>query len=193
MYFCVGRHGPGLTGLDAGSVFGLRTINSVFKRVYILLRAGPCLCGPSQLHAVKLGVFFVMLRAILCLMMGNVPVGTVKRNPKLSHTPTTQSCSDATCLSGTPLSSCSTAGVYAKSVLGFSYGCRRAGERECELSWCLRSRSLMRLLPSTNWIVLTLSVLPLLFFFFVIFPRIMFFVQTLEITAMEHVKQVNTS
>ena len=62
--------------------------------------------------------------------MGNVPVGTVRRNPKLSHTPTTQSCSDATCLSGTPLGSGSTAGAYAKSVLGFSYGCAGARERD---------------------------------------------------------------
>ena len=127
MCFCVSPHGPWLTGLEAGSVLNIYIINMVFKGVYIQMQASPFLRGPSLLHAAKLGVFFVMLRAILCLMMGNVPVGTVKRNPKLSHTPTTQSCSDATCLSGTPLCSGSTAGVCAMSVLGLSYGCRQAG------------------------------------------------------------------
>ena len=119
IHFCVGRHSPVLTGLKAGSVV-IYIINFSLKRIYIQLRASPGLCGPSLLHAVKLGVFFVVLRAILCLMMGNVPVGTVKRNPKLSHTPTTQSCSYATCLS-TPLCSASTAGRFAESLLSFSY------------------------------------------------------------------------
>ena len=109
MHIWVDLHVPGLTGLEAGSVFKY-IINFLLKMIYIQLRASPFLRGPSQLHAVKLGVFFVILRAILCLMMGNVPVGTVKRNPKLSHTPTTQSCSDVTCLSS-PLGRDSTACV----------------------------------------------------------------------------------
>ena len=117
MHICASLHGPGLTGLEAGPVLVICTINLVIFILYRQLRAGPFLRGPSQLHAVKLGVFFVILRAILCLMMRNVPVGTVKRNPKLSHTLTTQSCSDATCLSP-PLCRDSTAGVYAINVLG---------------------------------------------------------------------------